>query len=82
MELAKGCAPSSASTISTQLSGASLLCLLKTPKAMILVKPATVIHWHRQGFRLYWRWRSRSGRPLEFSKFDSQRRDLGPGDRR
>jgi transposase InsO family protein len=31
--------------------------------AMILVKPATVIQWHRQGFRLYWRWRSRSGRP-------------------
>ena len=32
-------------------------------EAMVLVKPATVIHWHRQGFRLYWRWRSRSGRP-------------------
>ncbi len=30
---------------------------------MILVNPATVIQWHRQGFRLYWRWRSRSGRP-------------------
>jgi len=32
---------------------------------MMLVKPATVVHWHRQGFRLYWRWRSRSrpGRP-------------------
>jgi len=29
----------------------------------VLVKPATVIQWHRQGFRLYWRWRSRSGRP-------------------
>ena len=29
----------------------------------MLVKPATVIQWHRQGFRLYWRWRSRSGRP-------------------
>ena len=29
---------------------------------MMLVKPATVIQWHRQGFRLYWRWRSRSGR--------------------
>jgi hypothetical protein len=28
-----------------------------------MVKPATVIQWHRQGFRLYWRWRSRSGRP-------------------
>ena len=23
--------------------------------AMVLVKPATVIDWHRQGFRLYWR---------------------------
>ena len=30
---------------------------------VVLVKPATVIQWHRQGFRLYWRWRSRSGRP-------------------
>jgi putative transposase len=29
---------------------------------MVLVKPATVVQWHRQGFRLYWRWRSRSGR--------------------
>jgi putative transposase len=34
--------------------------------AMVLVKPATVVQWHRRGFRLYWRWRSRSrqiGRP-------------------
>lgn len=34
--------------------------------AMVLVKPATVIQWHRKGFRFYWRWRSRSrqiGRP-------------------
>ncbi len=30
---------------------------------MVLLKPATVIQWHRQGFRLFWRWRSRSGRP-------------------
>ncbi len=31
-----------------------------------MVKPETVIRWHRQGFRLYWRWKSRSrnlGRP-------------------
>jgi hypothetical protein len=32
-------------------------------EAMVLVKPATVIKWHRQGFRLFWRWRSRFGRP-------------------
>src|ERR1700682_1779408 len=32
--------------------------------AMILVKPATVLDWHRKGFRLYWRRRSRRlGRP-------------------
>src|SRR6266851_3883126 len=30
---------------------------------MVLVKPSTVVQWHRQGFRLYWRWRTRSGRP-------------------
>jgi hypothetical protein len=27
--------------------------------AMILVKPATVVQWHRKGFRLHWGWRSR-----------------------
>ena len=27
--------------------------------AMVLVKPATVVPWHRNGVRLYWRWRSR-----------------------
>ena len=30
---------------------------------MVLVKPATVIQWHRKGFRLYWRWKSGSGHP-------------------
>jgi putative transposase len=40
---------------------------------MVLVKPATVIQWHRTGFRLYWRWRSRHpGRP----KIDTEIRDL------
>src|ERR1700680_2190418 len=29
--------------------------------ALIVVKPETVIAWHRQGFRLYWRWKSRRG---------------------
>jgi putative transposase len=31
---------------------------------LVLVKPATVIAWHRRGFQRYWRWRSRKpGRP-------------------
>jgi len=34
-------------------------------EVVVIVKPATVIGWHRAGFRLYWRWRSRppGGRP-------------------
>src|SRR5215510_13594132 len=34
---------------------------------LIIVKPETVIAWHRQGFRFYWRWLSRRksvGRPM------------------
>jgi hypothetical protein len=27
--------------------------------AWVLVKPATVIRWHRAGFRAFWRWKSR-----------------------
>jgi len=32
---------------------------------LVIVKPETVVGWHRSGFRLYWRWRSRprGGRP-------------------
>jgi hypothetical protein len=30
-------------------------------EALIIVKPDTVVHQHRTGFRLYWRWRSRAG---------------------
>ena len=30
--------------------------------ALLIVAPATVVRWHRQGFRYYWRWKSR-GRP-------------------
>ena len=33
--------------------------------AVHIVKPETVIGWHRRGFRLFWRWKSRhrTGRP-------------------
>src|SRR5262249_51818831 len=27
--------------------------------ALMIVKPETVIAWHRRGFRLYWSWKSR-----------------------
>jgi putative transposase len=31
--------------------------------ALLIVKPATVIAWHRKGFRLYWTWKVRRGKP-------------------
>src|SRR5690242_20254904 len=40
---------------------------------MILVKPATVIAWHRKGFRFYWR--SRSRRPGQ-PRISAEIRDL------
>jgi putative transposase len=32
-------------------------------EALLIVKPETVVGWHRAGFRLYWRWRSRGPAP-------------------
>jgi putative transposase len=43
--------------------------------ALIMVRPETVINWHRQGFRWYWTWKvrhGRSGRP----QVPNQTRDL------
>ena len=38
-----------------------------------IVQPATVIRWHRHGFRYYWRWRNRRrGRP----RIDRETREL------
>ncbi|MCE9556620.1 MAG: helix-turn-helix domain-containing protein [Planctomycetes bacterium] len=43
--------------------------------ALAIVQRETVIRWHRQGFKLYWRWKSRArkvGRP----GIDREIRDL------
>lgn len=42
--------------------------------ALSLVQPATVVRWHRKGFRAYWRWKSRThgGRP----RIDPEVREL------
>jgi hypothetical protein len=32
--------------------------------ALVVVKPATLIRWHREGFRRYWKFKSRPGRPV------------------
>ena len=40
-------------------------CWPRWAEVLVIVKPKTVVGWHRSGFRLYWRWRSRprGGRP-------------------
>jgi hypothetical protein len=42
--------------------------------AVLVVRPETVLRWHRAGFRCYWRWKSRkrAGRP----RIDRDLRDL------
>jgi transposase InsO family protein len=42
--------------------------------SILIVKPETIVRWHRNGFRFYWRWRSRNrgGRP----KVDAEIRKL------
>ena len=48
----------------TRLTMATLARLFDWKKALIVVKPDTLIRWHRKGFRLFWRWKSRpKGRP-------------------
>ena len=41
---------------------------------IVIVKPETVLRWHRNGFRYYWRWKSQNqgGRP----KVDAETRNL------
>jgi putative transposase len=43
--------------------------------ALVIVQPDTVIKWHRQGFKLYWRWKSRPGKPGR-PPIDREIRDL------
>jgi putative transposase len=43
-------------------------------QVLIIVKPETVIKWHRQGFNLYWRWKSKA--PVGRPKIDKEIREL------
>jgi putative transposase len=43
-------------------------------EVLIIVKPETVLKWHRQGFKLYWRWKSKA--PLGRPKIDKEIREL------
>jgi hypothetical protein len=47
-------------------------------RLLTIVKPDTLLRWHRKGFRLFWRWKSRRpGRPSDSSGAASVNRDHG-----
>ena len=47
----------------TRISLAVLAKLFEWQAALFVVQPKTMIRWHRAGWRLFWRWKCRSGRP-------------------
>ena len=48
----------------TRITLVMLAQLIDWRAVLTIVQPATLIRWHRKGFRLFWRWKSRApGRP-------------------
>src|SRR4030095_6941095 len=49
---------------STRITLVALSWLIDWRQVLTVVKPDTLIRWHRKGFQLLWRWKSRTrGRP-------------------
>ena len=47
----------------TRVSLVVLTKLFEWRGALVVVQPATLLRWHRAGWRLFWRLKSRPGRP-------------------
>lgn len=45
-------------------------------RSLIIVKPETVISWHRKGWKAYWRWRSSRWAGAGRKKIDPELREL------
>ena len=56
-------APRRPTTPSIRLVMVFLSRLFDWRGALVIVQPDTFFRWHRQGFKMFWRWRSRRGRP-------------------
>ena len=64
----------------TRLTLVALSRLIDWRQLLTVVKPETLIRWHRKGFRLFWRWKSRArgpsaspGRPTAVDRGDGRR---------
>jgi putative transposase len=47
----------------TRISLALLTRLFEWQNAVVIVRPKTIIRWHRAGWRLFWRFKCKLGRP-------------------
>ena len=47
----------------TKLTLIGLSKLFNWKDSLVVVHPKTLVRWHREGFRLLWRWKSRKGWP-------------------
>jgi transposase InsO family protein len=47
----------------TRISLATLSRFFNWRETLVVVQPNTIIRWHRAGWKLFWRWKSRPGRP-------------------
>ena len=47
----------------TRVSLALFSRLFDWRDAVVVVSPSTVVRWHRLGWRIFWRWKCRAGRP-------------------
>ena len=50
-------------TDATRLAMVLVARLFDWKEALVAVRPETFTRWHRQGFKLFWRWKSRSRGP-------------------
>jgi hypothetical protein len=50
-------------------------------QVLAIIRPETLVRWHRAGFRCYWRWKSRpqGGRPQIDTELRALIRRIGPG---
>src|ERR1700674_691054 len=47
----------------TRVSLALFTRLFDWHDTVVIVRPATIVRWHRTGWRIFWRWKCRAGRP-------------------
>jgi len=56
-------APRKPTTPAVRMAMVFLSRLFDWRSALVIVQPDTFVRWHRQGFKMFWRWKSRRGRP-------------------